>query len=112
MYKIILTIQYQGTKSNKKWRLGIPVKESREIFKKRGVPLKVKMPSVDIVQTRTKCGCIDFAKNCNRRKKGYDLYESQIHNWIESSGYINPNKITFKWDQKKRILTFVTFNNL
>jgi len=105
MNKIDLTIQFQG--KNKRWRLGIPVSESKNIFKKRGKSLKIKIPSFGVISTKTKCGCVDFSSKSTIRKKGYDLYEPAIHSWINSNGWVNPQKITFVWNARKGILTFV-----
>jgi len=98
MCKIILTVQPTG---NGNYRFGINTKDSREIFKKRGVPVKIKLDENLTIYTKTTCGCIDFEHDCKVRKKGYDLYHIDISEWIKERNFCNykkgkPTKLDFK----------------
>jgi hypothetical protein len=104
---INLSIQYQGL--IKRWRLGIPTRESRDFFRKRKATFSIKIPNNELFETQTKCGCIDFSNGCEKTKKGYDIYDSRIHEWLEKSGHKNPEKIEFDWNEPKKFYHFENF---
>ncbi len=107
MKRITLSVQYQGRGKSKRWRLGMPVFESKFYFKERGKSFNIKIPSEKQFTTHTKCGCYDFSLGCQGRKKGYDIYDIKIHEWIENSGYVNPDKLIFRWDPSIKLLRFI-----
>ena len=99
MCKIILTVQPAG---NNKYRLGINTKDSRNIFKKRKVPVMIKLDENLLICTKTTCGCKDMEHDCYVRKKGYDLYHRKISEWINQKGFKDyiprqPTKLVFKY---------------
>src|SRR5690606_30067907 len=96
---ILLTVQSQG---NGKYRLGVNVKDSREIFKRRYRQVCLILEELNVrtkttcVKTKTTCGLPDFEKEHIdvRKKKGYDLSDKKINEWIQSNKFQCYNKST------------------
>jgi hypothetical protein len=108
MKEIILKVQPCG---NNKFRLGISACDSRYIFKKRGFEVCLQLETI-FFKTKTKCGPPDDNFNCAKCKKGYDLYDIRIYNWIISHCFHRykprkPTKLKFKYFEKSKKLVFV-----
>lgn len=95
---MVLTVQSTG---NQKFRLGISLKDSKEIFKKRGVCVNILMPELNIY-TKTTCG--------PPLNKGFDLYKDKLSKWIIENGYNfyekgNPTRLNFDYKQTDGVHT-------
>ena len=107
--EIILTVQ---SCNFNKFRFGINAKDSKEIFKERGMEITLTIEKTSFV-TKTKCGPINF--NFVKGKKSYDLYDVRIDRWIKEIGFDSynennfrsPKKLLFDYNQIKRKLTFI-----
>ncbi|HMK06308.1 MAG TPA: hypothetical protein VK476_02195 [Flavobacterium sp.] len=90
MTNIVLTVQPCG---NGKFRLGLSLNDSRSYFKKR------KQQVLIIVGTRV----FNTQTTCGSDKKGYDLYSTEINEWIIENNYHKyprhkPTKLEFELD--------------
>ena len=109
---ILLSIQSAG---KNKYRLGISVKDSLDIFKCRGQAVDIHIPGFKIIKCRTTCGnpCGDDGNwiSINPktkkpfRKKGYDLYNVDLSNWLCE---LLTRKLSKEWSNK---LTFSLSSN-
>ncbi|HNP33789.1 MAG TPA: hypothetical protein PKN96_10900 [Flavobacterium sp.] len=106
-----LTIQKCG---NSKYRFGINTNDSKTIFGKRGISIKIFWTnnSSDFIETKTKCGPSNDNFTSKIRKKGYDLYDIKINNWIKENNYNiydpgKPTKLLFKYNKIKKELIFI-----
>jgi hypothetical protein len=99
---IKLTVQSTG---NGKFRLGINTFDSKEHFKIRGRVVYVFFPRKKEIKTKTTCGLpswLQAEKEKGRRKKGYDLYDKEIHIWLSEKEFFNPTKLLFEMQKKRR----------
>lgn len=78
MNKIELTIHKVG---NGSYRFFIPSIPSKEIFKKRKQKVILIIDNKEY-HTHTTCGPLDWDNMKKNQKKGYDLYSSEISEWI------------------------------
>ncbi len=109
MKEITLTVQPCG---KGEFRLGISSKNSKCIFKKRGAKVYLKLLGIFQFTTRTKCDPPGNDFNRKKCKKGYDLYDIRIHNWIKSNDFHCykpriPTKLKFKYYVKSKKLEYV-----
>mgnify|MGYP000291548645 FL=1 len=101
---ILLSIQSAG-KNN--YRLGISVKDSLHIFKCRGQAVEIHIPGLKIIKCRTTCGnpcgddgnwiSINPETGKSFRKKGYDLYNLDLSNWLRE---LPERKSSIEWSKK------------
>lgn len=109
MEKLILTVQSCNIN---KFRFGINVKDSKEIFKKRGLEISLNIGEISFT-TKTKCGPINF--DLVKGKKSFDLYDIRIDRWIKENefdvynknNFGSPKKLLFDYDLIIRQLTFI-----
>ena len=99
---LILTVQSTG---KSKFRLGLNVNDSSKYFKKIGVDVQLILSKNLIVSTTTTCGLVNFSNEISTtnstRKKGYDLYDPILNDWIEKNSYHKfkkgvPTKLRFE----------------
>lgn len=110
---ITLTVQSNGHQG---YRLGINTEESRNTFKCRRVLVKLFLPNEKVIECRTSCG-----NPCNKkskwitvnpqtgkpfRKKGYDLNNARLSQWIKQNNRIResngtPGKLNFRISKTK-----------
>lgn len=84
--ELILKVQSNG--KPKRYRLGVNVQYSKMYFKKRRVKVILFLSDGIRVETKTTCGNSNFSKKIDdRRKKGYDLYDKEINQWILDNNY-------------------------
>lgn len=103
MKEIILTVQPSGAKKNNLWRLGVPYKDSLDIFKERGVEVIVVLGKFE-AKSKTTCG--------PPLKKGFDFNSKIINSWIIERGFQQyparkPTKLLFKYNETLKTLTFI-----
>lgn len=101
---ILLSIQSAG---KNKYRLGISVKDSFHIFKCRGQAVEIHIPGFKIIKCRTTCGnpcgddgnwiLINSETEKPFRKKGYDLYDVDLSNWLCE---LPSRKLSKEWSKK------------
>jgi hypothetical protein len=96
---IILTVQSCG---KDRYRLGINTKDSNGYFKKRGVLVKIMIGSI-VIQTKTKCGPPNNLIPNKKYKKGFDIYDPLLNEWIRSNQFhiymkYHPTKLQFRLD--------------
>jgi hypothetical protein len=87
--KIILVVQGCGSRKLDKYRLGIRVKESTELFKYRGEIVSVQIPNYHTSIVKTTCGPPKEVEPGKKYKKGYDLYSKDISDWIIDNKFHN-----------------------
>ena len=97
--KIFLVVQSCGYK--KKYRLGINTKNSQELFKQRGVSVRVILSKSSTVNIKTTCGTPNNPIKGKRYKKGYDFFSKEISDWIIENNfhcyeYRKPTKLEFE----------------
>ena len=84
---MILTVQ-SGGGDGSKWRLGIGLDDSREVFGNRGVPVKLVLSENLILNLKTSCGVLyDEEGNWVKGTKGYDLWHRLLSQWIVENGF-------------------------
>jgi hypothetical protein len=100
--RIFLSIQSAG---KNKYRLGISVKDSLNIFKCRGQSVEMHIPGLKTIKCRTTCGnpCgengiwIKSKSDKPLRKKGYDLYDPDLSKWLRE---MPARKLSNSWSKK------------
>lgn len=100
MIELKLAVQPCG---NNEHRLGINLHDSIKYFKIRKFELKLTLDKKTTFQTSTKCGFPN--------KKGFDLHDKKINNWIKSHQFNNykkgnPTKLLFSYDELNKRLIF------
>ncbi|WP_293872352.1 hypothetical protein [Flavobacterium sp.] len=108
---IKLTIQKCG---NDKYRFGINTHDSKTLFGERGFLVKIFLSSnhKEYIETKTKCGPPNNNFTSKISKKGYDLYEAEINDWIKKENYNTyvlgePTKLLFIYNKVKKELAFI-----
>ena len=104
---LYLTVQSNGKGG---YRLGINKKNLKNIFKCRGKFVSIELNSSKTVKCRTACGnpcdkignwiLINSKSNKPYRKKGYDLNNKELSEWIKTNRFYNydngkPTKLKF-----------------
>ena len=93
--RVTLTVQACEKVTEKckvKYRLGVSLHDSLEIFKVRKIKVVLILEELQVI-TKTVCG--------PPLQKGFDLYHKEIDVWIKSNGFCNydkgkPTKLSFK----------------
>ena len=105
---IFLSIQSAG---KNKYRLGISVNDSLNIFNCRGQAVEIHIPGLKINKCSTTCGnpcgdngswiLLNTQTGKPYRKKGYDLYNLELSNWLRE---LPARKSSNAWSKKLAFL--------
>ncbi len=110
---IELVVQKCGTKTGDKYRLGINTADSSNKFRTRGALVSITLDCSIVIETKTTCGPPKNPVKNKKHKKGFDLYDKRISEWIVKKCFHcyerrKPTRIQFRYskDDEKHYLIF------